>query len=66
MKSNKEMYKKAYEKGGYRERFAMDNGTAIFKKWGSNDCVSFEYSLEIPYQDGNGATYDLTAQKWIN
>lgn len=56
----------AYEKGGYRERFAMENGnkTVIFVN--GHKCFKFTYSLRKEYQDANGATYDTITKSWID
>lgn len=58
--------KKAYEMGGFRERYAMDNGNKAIINENGRVLWRFTYSKYKEYQDANGATYDLTAQKWIN
>lgn len=57
---------KAYEKAGYRERYAMDNGNRNIIYIGGNKCYKFTYSEYKEYQDGNGATYDTVRECWID
>ena len=58
--------KTAYEKGGYRERYAMDNGEKIIFKMNGHVCYKYTYDTDIWYQDANGATFDVDRQVWIN
>lgn len=58
--------KKARETAGYRERYAMDNYTVIQKrKENGHKLLTFMYSPDDPYQDGNGATYDIKRNVWV-
>lgn len=61
-----EVMRKAYENGGYRERYAMENGnkTTIYVR--GHKCFKFRYSINLEYQDGNGATYDTITESWID
>lgn len=61
---NNEM-KTAYEKAGYRERFAMDNGNRAVVNIHNHKCYKFTYSKGKEYQDANGATYDTVTKEWI-
>ena len=56
----------AYNKAGYRERYAMENGKRIYKNINGHNCVAFTYSRRDDYQDANGATYDIDRGAWIN
>lgn len=58
--------KDAYEAGGYRERYAMDNGTMEIRTVSGHRLWIFRYSKDNPYQDGNGATFDCKTKTWIN
>lgn len=57
--------KKALLQAGYRERYAIENGSAVSKKYGNEDCISFEYDSDREYQDANGATWSINRQAWI-
>ena len=61
-----EEMKTAYEKGGYRERYAMDNGNKTVVYINNHKCYKFTYSQYAEYQDANGATYDTVTKNWIN
>lgn len=61
---NKEMIT-AYGKGGYRERFAMENGNKTEIYVNGHKCFKFTYSKRKEYQDANGATYDTVTKSWI-
>ena len=50
----------ARNRAGYRERYAMDHGKREIKVVGKHTLWIFRYSSDDPYQDGNGATYDVT------
>lgn len=65
-KPRTEMKKKMYEQAGARERYAMENGHSIRFAEGGRRLVRFVYSKYDPYQDANGATYDLEAKRWVN
>ena len=56
---------KAYEVGGWRERYAMDNGIEVWVEYGGDRCVKFVYDKNDPYQDANGAMWDADRGKWI-
>ena len=57
--------REAYEKGGYRERYAMDNGNKSIVYVRGHKCFKYTYSLHKEYQDANGATYDTVTRNWI-
>jgi len=57
--------KDAYEAGGYRERYAMDNGTMEIRTVNGHRLWIFRYSKANSYQDANGATFDCKERKWI-
>lgn len=61
----KEM-QQAYSEGGYRERFAIDNGTVRIALICGHKCFKFTYKEDLPYQDANGAIYDTVTKTWIN
>lgn len=56
---------KAYKAGGYRERYAMDNGAETEITFGGDRCLKYTYDKNDPYQDANGAIWDIARQKWI-
>ena len=58
--------KEAYDAGGYRERYAMDNGTMKIRTVSGHRLWIFRYSNDDPYQDANGATFDCKTKTWIN
>lgn len=62
---SKEM-KEAYKVGGYRECYAMEHGNKQIIYINGHKCFKFTYSKCLEYQDGNGATYDTVAGKWID
>lgn len=55
----------AYGKGGFREKYAMDNGTKKEKNMNGHIIWIYKYNASDKYQDANGATYDLTNRRWI-
>ena len=61
-----EEMKTAYEKGGYRERYAMDNGNKTVVYINNHKCYKFTYSQYAEYQDAIGSTYDTVIKNWIN
>lgn len=63
---NKTILEQARERGGFRERFALDNGKAEKKIINNHILYIFRYSKSLDYQDANGATYDATRGAWIN
>ena len=56
----------AYHNGGFRERYAMQNGTKKTIYVNGHRCFKYTYSNANEYQDANGATYDTIAKKWID
>mgnify|MGYP004613317535 CR=1 FL=1 len=55
----------AYEKAGYRERYAMENGNKREVYVNSHRCLKFTYSSRKEYQDANGALWDTVRKQWI-
>ena len=55
-----------YEQGGFRERYAMENGNkaTIYCGVDKHKCYKFTYSPHIEYQDANGALYDTVEKRW--
>ena len=53
-----------YEQGGFRERYAMENGNKAVVYCGGHKCYKFTYSRYKEYQDANGALYDTVAKRW--
>lgn len=60
-----EEMKTAYNNGGYRERYAMENGNKATVHVNGHKCFKFTYSRLNEYQDANGALYDTVAKKWV-
>lgn len=58
--------KKAYNAGGYRERYAMQHGAPRAVIINGNKCIIWYYAPSDPYQDANGATFDTVRGVWIN
>lgn len=56
---------KAYEKGGWRERYAIDHGTPTEMEYGGHKVIRWNYDKNDPYQDANGAMWSITEQRWI-
>ena len=56
----------AYNNAGWRERYAMEHGTATTIYINGNKCIKYTYSKYKEYQDANGATYDTIKKQWIN
>ena len=56
----------AYNAGGFRERYAMENGNGATVYINGHKCIKYTYSSRAPYQDANGATYDTVKKQWIN
>lgn len=61
-----ETMKKAFESAGARERYAMENGNKSAKIINGRLCYVFTYSKYDPFQDANGATFDVERGAWIN
>lgn len=57
--------KRMYARAGARERYAMENGHPTTVVDGERVLIRFTYSEYDPYQDANGATYDVGAGKWV-
>lgn len=57
---------KAYSAGGFRERYAMENGNKTVVYVHGQKCYKFTYSTKKEYQDANGATYNTERGAWIN
>lgn len=55
----------AYKRGGFRERYAVNNGTPRLAMFGCHRVIVYEYGKDDPYQDGNGAMYDVAMERWI-
>ena len=58
--------KEMYDKGGYRERYAMSNGNKNIVTINGHRCYKYTYSTDHEYQDANGAIYDTVTKNWIN
>ena len=56
---------KAYAKGGWRERYAMDKGTESKVVFAGEKCLRYDYDINDPYQDANGAMWSIDRQKWV-
>lgn len=54
----------ALKEAGYREKYAMENGKETCYYNGNHRMIKFEYSNDDPYQDANGATFDVTEGRW--
>jgi hypothetical protein len=55
----------AYNAGGFRERYAMENGNKTVLYINGEKCFKFTYSQYKEYQDANGAIYNTTRKCWI-
>lgn len=66
MRFNSEELKKAYTAGGWRERYAMENGNKTVVYINGHKCYKYTYSAHREYQDANGATFDTVRGCWIN
>lgn len=60
------LMRQAYKTGGYRERYAMENGHKSEILVNGNICYKFTYSIYNAFQDGNGATFDTARGRWID
>lgn len=65
MKYKSEEMRKAYAAGGWRERYAMENGNRATVYINGHKCIKFTYSAKREYQDANGATFDTVRGVWI-
>ena len=58
---------RAYEAGGFREKYAMDNGNkAKSIDHRGHEMWKFTYNDHREYQDANGALWDNTEKRWVN
>lgn len=57
----KEIFK-AWLKGGFRERYAVENGNAV----AVSESIVFTYSNKNEYQDANGAIWNIKRKEWVN
>ena len=53
----------AYNTAGFRERYAMENGTKSTVYLNGHKCYKFTYSKDVDYQDANGALYDTVDKR---
>ena len=56
----------AYYLGGWRERYAIENGHGTTVYINGHKCIKYTYSSSKKYQDANGATYDTITKRWID
>lgn len=56
----------AWERGGWRERYAIQNGKRTIKTINGEKCYIYTYDNAEEYQDANGATYNTSRKSWIN
>ena len=66
MRFNSQELKKAYTVGGWRERYAMENGNKTVVYINGHKCYKYTYSANKEYQDANGATFDTVRGCWID
>jgi hypothetical protein len=66
MKYKSPEMQKAYNAGGFRERYAMENGNKTVIYVHGQKCYKFTYSTKEKYQDANGAIFDTVTNQWIN
>lgn len=66
MTHRNEELKKAYNAGGWRERYAMENGNRTTVYINSHKCYKYTYNIKSVYQDANGAIFDTVQNKWID
>lgn len=59
-------YEEMYNSGGFRERYALNNGEKKEVYIRNHKCYRFFYPASHEYQDANGAIYDTVTKKWIN
>ena len=50
----------------YREKYALENGTAQLVTVNGEKCYRFTYAKENEYQDANGAIYNTKRKTWID
>ncbi len=66
MKFRSQEKRTAYNVGGWRERYAMENGNAETVYINGERCIKYTYSKNVKYQDANGAIYNTVKKQWIN
>lgn len=66
MKFRSKEKQKAYNNGGFRERYAMEHGNSSVIFINGYKCIKYTYSKSNDYQDANGATYNTITKQWIN
>lgn len=59
-------YKEAMQAADYREKYALENGTAQPVTVNGEKCYRFTYAKENEYQDANGAIYNTKRKTWID
>ena len=62
----KKVYKEAERAAGWREKYALQNGTSQPVMVNGERCYRFAYSKENEYQGANGAIYNPRRKAWIN
>lgn len=65
MKLQTKAEKEAWKAAGYREHYAMQYGAKEIKKENNKKYLVYTYSQNDPYQDANGATYDMAEGRWV-
>ena len=63
---NEKTRKEAEARAGYREKYAMKNGTPTKRTENGETLYIFTYTKKDAYQDANGATYNATRKTWTN
>lgn len=66
MKFKSAEMQKAYNAGGFRERYAMEHGNKAVIYVHGQKCYKFTYPAQEEYQDANGATFNAVRGVWIN
>lgn len=51
--------------GDYREKYALENGTAQLVTVNGDKCYRFTYAKENEYQDANGAIYNTNGKRGL-
>jgi len=59
---------KPWQQGGFRERYAIEHSVRpeVWQDHRGHQMWTFSYGTEDEYQDANGATYDVTEERWVN
>lgn len=64
--TSKQLLQKARRLAGWRERYAMEHcKKPLFVATGSTTLLIFNYSEDLPFQAGNGATFDVLRLVWV-